>query len=256
LSLGDLVHATPRAGTGGPFVIGELVRITSNNVVVKAKADFVSNTIGYYGVVRSGSVATGGPVDLVCIDAKGRVLLESGLTPVAGQTLYISASVAGRATNVAPAVTVPIGSVVDASPYAANGWVWATTSNAPGDGIGTQGAQGFQGSTGVQGSQGTTGSGSQGAQGSTGVQGASGSQGSQGAVGTGSQGATGSQGTTGTQGSTGSQGAAGSGAQGSTGVQGFQGYLQKRHVALQYAERMEAQTAVCAPSAVKRRGRK
>jgi len=33
-------------------------------------------------------------------------------------------------------------------------------------------------------------------------------------------------------------------------------YLQKRHVALQYAERMEAQTAVCAPSTVKRRGRK
>ncbi len=33
-------------------------------------------------------------------------------------------------------------------------------------------------------------------------------------------------------------------------------YLQKRHVALQYAERTEAQTAACAPSTVKRRGRK
>jgi hypothetical protein len=53
------------------------------------------------------------------------VLLEAALAPVAGDPLWVSGTVAGRATNVMPAITAYVGVIKDASMYAATGGVMA-----------------------------------------------------------------------------------------------------------------------------------
>ena len=161
-SFTDSLIAAPRAGAGGPFIQGQLVRISANNTVVLAQADILSNTVGYYGVVDSGVVQAGGPVNVVSTGSKAKVLLEPGLTPNPTDTLFISGLTPGLATNVTPAVIVSVGTIVDASPYAQFGYVWAVTGNSSSTGTGAQGAtgsQGLQGSTGAQGAQGTQGAG-------------------------------------------------------------------------------------------------
>jgi hypothetical protein len=255
----DGIHTPAANGTGTPLVQGELVRLTGDDSVGRMQADSTGHLLGYMGVIRSGVVNPGGPVD-ACLSGVLPVLLETGLTPVAGQTLYVSATVAGRATNVAPGIAFAIGSVKNASAYALTGRVVATVlgsgasgsqgaqgaqgtpggpqgfqgpQGAPGGGQGFQGATGAQGAQGGPGAQGTTGAqgfqGRTGNQGSTGAQGATGATGAQGATGTtGAQGATGAgaQGAQGFQGRTGNQGATGTtGTQGSTGAQGAQGSL-------------------------------
>jgi hypothetical protein len=229
----DNIVGTPRAGAGGPFYRGELVRLVSSNTVGKAQADSLPHVLGFYGVVASGVVATGGYVNILSATSSGRVLLESGLTPSAGDTLYISATVAGRATNVAPAIAVSIGSIIDASAYALFGYVECV---AGAGGSGSTGVQGVQGSQGAQGSQGPYGpvgntgavgpAGPQGTPGSAGAAGVQGSQGAQGFQGGGAQGGVGPQGPSGgaqgAQGGTGAQGPSG-GAQGTQGPQGSQG---------------------------------
>jgi hypothetical protein len=195
------------------------------------QADAAPHLIGYAGVARSGLV-NAGPVD-AAVNGVTPVLLEAGLTPVAGQLLYVSATQPGHATNIAPVNLFQIGSIKDASAYARTGLVIAIVAGVAGGagGLGAQGAQGSggtQGPSGAQGGAGAQGStGSQGAQGTTGTQGAQGTlgaQGSQGATGTGAQGAQGATGTgaQGAQGGTGTQGA-----QGGTGAQGGAGAAQK-----------------------------
>lgn len=111
-----------------PLTIGMLVRISAARNFVRVKADALANIAGFYGVVISGSAGPRGPVNAVSSSAAQRVLLETGLTPVAGQTLYASATTAGRATNVAPPIALPIGAVVDATAYTRDSSVLATVA--------------------------------------------------------------------------------------------------------------------------------
>jgi hypothetical protein len=233
----DGIH-TPGANGTTTLRQGELVRVVSDDTFGRMLADSPSNLTGYVGVLRSGVVSPGGPVD-ACMSGTLPVLLEVGLTPVAGQSLYVSGTVAGRATNVAPDTAFQIGSIKNASAYARTGTVVAVVTGGGGGAQGAQGPsggpQGFQGATGAQGTQGpngaqgATGAGTQGAQGSTGTQGPTGAQGAQGAGFQGAQGATGTQGPGGgAQGAQGPQGATGVqgsiGAQGTQGPRGFQGF--------------------------------
>ncbi len=195
------------------LIQGELVRVSATNGIVRAQADSSGHVLGYEGVVQSGKVGPGGPV-IVRTAGRERVLLVPGLTVAASDLLYVSAAVAGRGTNVAPGIPVPVGTIVDASDYATDNSVIATVPaiGVAGGSPGAQGATGAQGAAGAQGAQGATGAGAQGA---TGTQGAQGANGAQGATGAGSQGAQGASGTQGAQGSSGAQGA--QGAQGTPG---------------------------------------
>ena len=182
------VYGTPTNGDTVPLVIGQVVRIGTTNSVVRAKADSTPHLQGLCGVVGSGSVGPGGPVNIVADAYPQRVLLEPGLTLSAGQTLYVSASIAGSATNVPPGTAVAIGSINSIGTYASDGRVLATLSipatiTPSGGAQGAQGAQGVAGSQGAQGAQGVAGSGAQGAQGFQGSQGTTGTQGFQGSQG-------------------------------------------------------------------------
>ena len=122
----DLLQGTTTNGDSVSLVYGMVTRIVANNTVARAQADSAAHLQGLYGVVISGSVAPGGPSVVQATNAtKAKVLLEIGLTPRAGQTLYVSATVAGHATNVAPATAIAIGVIEDASSYAIDGRVYA-----------------------------------------------------------------------------------------------------------------------------------
>lgn len=149
-------------GTGTPLVHGEVVRVSVTNTVVRAQADSAPHLAGLLGINGSGTIGAGGSANIFTAGAQIDVLLESGLTPVAGQTIYVSASAAGRGTNVAPGTAVVLGTIETAVQYVRTGLVQIAlalaTSTSGGTGAqGAQGAQGTQGATGAQGSQGTQG---------------------------------------------------------------------------------------------------
>lgn len=121
----DSVYGTPNNGDSVSLTIGMVVRISTNKAVVRAQADSTAHLQGLCGVAGSGSIAPGGPVNVVANAFRQPVLLETGLTPHAGDTLYVSAAVAGRATNVAPATAIAIGTVEDVGNYATTGLVFA-----------------------------------------------------------------------------------------------------------------------------------
>lgn len=225
MSLADIVVDSLRNG-GVAAPNGSIVRIASAGTVVVAQANSAPNYAGLVGVIRStGPIAPGGALNIVNVGTT-EVLLETGLTPTNGADLYLSATVAGRATTVANAVR--IGVIRNTSRYAAESLVSATVTSlgAGGGGGGAQGFQGSQGAVGAQGFQGNTGN--------TGTTGAQGFQGFQGAIGTGAQGFQGFQGATGpgggaqgfqgNQGANGAQGFQGNTGAGTTGAQGFQGF--------------------------------
>ncbi len=195
-------------GAGSSVVHGEVVRVSAPNTFTRAQADSGPHLAGLIGVNGSGTIGVGGSANIFTTGALVDVLLETGLTPAAGDAVYVSAAVAGRGTNVPPGTAVQIGVIETAAQYATTGIVQVAlkTSGSSGGG-GAQGAQGFQGTAGAQGLQGL-----QGLQGFQGTAGAQGNQGLQGATGSGAQGAQGFQGLQGSQGS-----------QGSQGFQGFQG---------------------------------
>lgn len=176
-------------GEGTAVVQGEIVRqsTAAKNTGVRAQADSAAHVRGVLGVVASGSVGAGGPL-LVRNSGRQPVLLEVGLTPLNGDVVFVSATVAGRGTNVQPATALLVGTIVDASIYTRTGRVVVVIGVGGGVSGGAQGAQGASGAAGAQGAQGATGAGAQGA---TGAQGAAGAQG---ATGSGAQGATGAQG--------------------------------------------------------------
>jgi hypothetical protein len=146
-------------------------------------------------VSRSGVANPGGYVD-VCVEGVTPILLETGLTLAAGDKLYVSPTVAGRATNVLPGTNVfQVGIVLNTTSYLTTGTVGALVGGGGAAGpqgpsggaqgaTGAQGAsggsQGFQGPQGLLGPQGTPG-GPQGFQGGLGSQGAQGTAGAQGA---------------------------------------------------------------------------
>lgn len=121
----NFVYGTPQNADTAAFTRGMLVRISATNAVRRAQADSSANLQGLVGVVDSGSVGVSGFPNVVAASPKQSVLLETGLTPLAGQTLYVSASVAGRATNVPPTIAVAIGTILDATAYSRNATVIA-----------------------------------------------------------------------------------------------------------------------------------
>lgn len=160
-------------GTGTLVVHGEVVRVSAMNTFVRALSP--GALTGLLGVNGSGSVGPGGAANIFTTGALVDVLLEIGLTPLPGQSVYVSAAVAGRGTNVAPGTAVVLGTIETAAQYVRTGVVQialALSTGAGGGGTGPQGAQGFQGVAGTAGAQG--------AQGLQGVQGSQGFQGSQG----------------------------------------------------------------------------
>jgi hypothetical protein len=171
-------------GTGTLVVHGEVVRVSAANTFVRAQSP--GALTGLVGVNGGGSIGAGGNANIFTSGAQVDVLLETGLTPVAGQTVYVSATVAGRGTNVAPGTAVILGTIETAAQYVTTGCVQvalAVDTGASGA-MGPQGAQGSQGAVGAQGAQGAAGAaGAQGSQGFQGVQGSVGAQGSQGAQG-------------------------------------------------------------------------
>lgn len=121
----DKVYGTLRNADSVALKHGMVVRVSTTDGVVRAQADSSANLQGLAGIVDSGSVNVGGPVNVVADAVQQDVLLETGLTPVAGETLYVSDTVEGRATNVAPGMALAIGTIVDASQYSRNSLVVA-----------------------------------------------------------------------------------------------------------------------------------
>lgn len=128
----DNVYGTLINVDSATLLRGMIVRISAANGVQRAQADSSVHLQGLAGVVNSGFVGVGGPAtNVVAAAVRQRVLLDTGLTPVAGETLYVSAATAGRATNVAPATIVALGVVQDAGEYSRNSTVWATVNTPP-----------------------------------------------------------------------------------------------------------------------------
>jgi len=113
-----------------PLLAGEVVRIAGNLTMTRARANTAANATGVVGVtLQSVPVGVQGRV---VNSGLGFVLLEAGLTPVAGNSLWLSAATDGRATNVVPSLAVGLGIIKDASIYAATGGVLADLTIASG----------------------------------------------------------------------------------------------------------------------------
>ncbi len=82
-------------GLTGPTtpLVGEVCYISGNSTLSRARGN-VLGTARAYGAFS----ATG----IVCVNGVFPVLFEAGLTPTAGSVVYLSNTVAGRATTVAP----------------------------------------------------------------------------------------------------------------------------------------------------------
>jgi hypothetical protein len=116
MSLPDQTIDTLFAGV--PLItVGEIVRVSGARTVSLAQANSSANLRGTLGVSQSGRAGTGGPV-VVVTAGRARIRCVTGLTLAAGDTLYVSASQAGAATNVKPANAFPVGTVEDSTGYA------------------------------------------------------------------------------------------------------------------------------------------
>jgi len=101
-------------GFGGSMTVGTVVRISASQTVTKAQATSLTTLAGLLGVTFD-NAGTGGNI-LVSSHGSARLQLEAGLTPVAGQMVYVS-NTAGLGTNVAPSIAFPIGIIRDATRY-------------------------------------------------------------------------------------------------------------------------------------------
>lgn len=108
---------------GSDLLAGEVVRLSGNATVTRAQADVPANVTGLVGAMQAATPL--GALSPVVSNGRGFVLLEPALAPVAGDALWVSAAVAGRGTNVAPALAVYLGVIKDASMYGATGGVIA-----------------------------------------------------------------------------------------------------------------------------------
>lgn len=121
----DSVTVSPTYnGDSVSLTAGMIVRLKpgANNNVVRAQADSAAHVQGVNGVVISGSSAPTGVVTVVCT-GRETVQMESGLVPAVGDTVYVSATVAGKGTNVLPVDVSAIGTIADVSNYALLGTV-------------------------------------------------------------------------------------------------------------------------------------
>lgn len=102
---------------------GTIVRATLGvyqaTTALAATGAGVVNVAGVMSSLRAGS----GSVFLAQIAGVTDVLMESGLTLAAGQQVFVSASVAGRGTNIAPVNAVSVGYITDISEYASKSLV-------------------------------------------------------------------------------------------------------------------------------------
>lgn len=115
--------------SGSELATGEVVRMSGNDAVTRSQADAAANAQGTIGVVGSLSIPNAASGSVVT-EGKTTVLLQAGLVGVAaGQTLWVSPTVAGRATNVKPSgvgeIEICIGIIKDATNYAVNSTVIA-----------------------------------------------------------------------------------------------------------------------------------
>lgn len=109
---------------GTALVVGEIVRLFGANLtVIRSKADIPANAAGTIGVTRDAipAAATGAVINA----GMATMLLDAALVPVVGDTLYISAVTAGRATNVPPVNAYAVGTIKDTSLYATTNTVVA-----------------------------------------------------------------------------------------------------------------------------------
>lgn len=90
------------------FPAGSVVHVSANRKVALAQADIAAHVSGAVGIALGENFVFSG---------KAGVLLEAGLLPLPGDTLYVSATQAGRATNVAPVLPVPFATIYDTSGY-------------------------------------------------------------------------------------------------------------------------------------------
>jgi len=104
------------AQAAASFRPGSVVHVSANGTVALAQADAPANVAGVVGASVGGNFVFGGVVN---------VLMETGLAPLPQDMLYVSETQAGRATNVAPAITSILGVIFDASRYAIDGTVKA-----------------------------------------------------------------------------------------------------------------------------------
>lgn len=109
---------------------GQIVRASASNTAALAQADSAAHIAGVVGVVSaSGPIAAGGQFNAVTNGGPTVVLLETGLTPVAGMALFVSATVAGRATTNSPGANAQcIGTVQSAARYATDSTVTAVVA--------------------------------------------------------------------------------------------------------------------------------
>lgn len=106
---------------------GAVVRVSANDIVTPAQADSLPHLVGVVGVVQQTTAAPVNAAVTYVTSGLVRVLLETGLTPNAGDRLYVSASVAGRATNVGPATAFAIGVIKKTTGYSnSNPYVYAS----------------------------------------------------------------------------------------------------------------------------------
>lgn len=139
MSLPDQVIKHYSNASGVRLVRGQIVRAAAGvRQATTALADTAANVVGVLGTVEGGGASINGGFN-IAITGNTRVLLETGLvTPAGGDRIFISATTAGRGTNVAPATEVEIGVIADASRYAIDETVEATLYGAfaPGNGGG------------------------------------------------------------------------------------------------------------------------
>jgi hypothetical protein len=98
-----------------------IVRVSADGIVDLASAAGAPTLRGLIGVTLN-AVGGVGPVQ-VTVAGQATILLEVGLTPLAGDTIYVSSTLPGRGINVPPANAVAVATVEDASRYAIDGTV-------------------------------------------------------------------------------------------------------------------------------------
>lgn len=101
--------------SGTTLETGEVVRISADNAVTRSQADAAPNYAGTVGAVSSGG--PNGQIVTVVNNGKGYVKLEPGLAPSPGDNVWVSATVAGSATNVSPPNELILGVIKDTSMY-------------------------------------------------------------------------------------------------------------------------------------------
>jgi hypothetical protein len=109
-----------------PLVLGEIVNVRGgNDFVERADATASITFIGTIGVVAVATIS-GGETGAIAVAGEAVVFLEAGLTPIAGQKIYVSATTPGRGTNVAPTNIIPIGVIRSTANYGSANQVSAT----------------------------------------------------------------------------------------------------------------------------------